>query len=294
MSNLREIKKRIVSVKKTRSITSALKMVAAAKFRKAQMLALQIRPYSFKIEELAKDIAKRTDIKHDFFTINENKKICIVVVTADRGLCGGFNTNLIRTAVNVVQENQSKGFEVDIFTIGSKGYNFFKARDYSICDQEIGVFDKLNINNAKLIGDKIRNLFVENQYNQIKIVYNQFKSAVQTIIDDKVLLPLSKQEIIEETNKNEPEVEEFSDYIYEPTAERVVDEILNKYIDNELYHILLESNAAEQGSRMTAMDAATDNANNVIEDLTLQYNKARQADITKELSEIVGGAEALK
>lgn len=284
MPSLKQIRRRIASVKSTQQITNAMKMVAAAKLRRAQENILKARPYSLKLRDVIRDLAAHTDRdRHPLLALREPKRLGIVVVTADRGLCGSFNTNIIREATKIIDSHETD--QAQLITIGRKGANFFRKREYDVIQHHIDIFRDLHFGNAMAIGESLIDLYNRQELDRVFLIYNEFKSAVQQFVISEQLLP-----VIPETP-----VEGYStDFIYEPSAAAVLDGILPRYVNIQLWRILLESNAAEQGARMTAMENATENAEEMISDLTLHYNKARQAAITKELLEVVSGAEGMQ
>ncbi len=284
MATLREIKRRIGSIKSTQQITKAMKMVAAAKMRRAQENILATRPYAFKIREMMQDLmAQSSNFQDPLMQEREIGRMYLVVVTADRGLCGAFNHNIIRRAVREIQEH--KEIETWIVPVGRKGYDYFSKRDYHIEKSFLDLFNKLEYHHAKEISKFLISEFLAGKVDSIKIVYNEFKNVAQQNLRVETYLPIPRQAA---------EITEVADYIFEPDHEEILRKLLPKFLDIEMWRVLLESYAAEQGARMTAMENATENAKELIYQLTLQYNKARQAAITKEISEIVGGAEALK
>lgn len=285
MASLKQIRRRIAGVTSTRQITRAMKMVAAAKLRRAQERMEEARPYSWKLREVIASLAEHagSDL-HPLLEIREPKRIGIVSVTSDRGLCGSFNSNISRRTLRVLNEFSSS--HVELFTIGRKGHDFFRKRDYNIYEYFPGVFHELEFSQASAIGDVITGQYINGKFDRICLVYNEFKNPVQQTIISEQLLPIEPRS----------EVTTWSpvEYIYEPDPMGVLDILLPMHVNNQVWRVLLESYAAEQGARMTAMENATDNADELISDLTLQFNKARQAAITKELLEIVGGAEGLR
>lgn len=286
MATLRDIKRRIHSVRSTQQITKAMKMVAAAKLRKAQERLLKARPYAYRLGQLLAHVAAKEDRSlHPLLAEREPKRVCVVIVTADRGLCGSFNANIIRRAKTEIDfyDNETKA---NLITIGKKGFEHFSKRGYDIIENYMKFFDELEFEHAVDISSLIQDMYQTKELDRVFVVYNEFKSAaVQRVIVEQ-LLPIQPQL---------PEIEKYPvDYLYEPSAGRIIDEICPKNLNIQIWRILLESYAAEQGARMVAMDAATDNAQEMIHDLTLYYNKVRQANITKEIAEIVGGAEALQ
>lgn len=284
MANIRDIKTRIESVKSTKQITNAMKMVAASKLRKAQNSIVRARPYADHINVMLRTLKrKNTKTQHPLLKdVPENGKKAFVVVTSDRGLCGAFNSNIIRKAMIFLNENP----ETDAICIGKKGFDYLKKHiSNEIKEKYIGLFNEMDFSVSKNVASFLLQLYLDEGYTKIEVLYNEFKSAIQQDIVVKQLLPIIPLES-----------EEISslDFIYEPDEKTIIEELGRKYIDVEIWRIMLESSAAEQGARMTAMDSATDNATELIGSLTLFYNRARQAAITKEIIEIASGAEALK
>jgi F-type H+-transporting ATPase subunit gamma len=286
MATLREIRTRISSVKSTQQITNAMKMVASAKLRRAQEKILATRPYAYKLQTVVGNLVARVEnIDHKMFTQRPVEKILLVVVTADRGLCGAFNANIVRRAVTEIQSSPDK--DISLFVLGKKGYEFFSKRLFHIFNHKIGFFNHLKFDNAFEIASILVESYMAGEFDQIDILYNEFKSAVRQDVTLEKFLPFEPNEEIKESASQ-------VDYLYEPDKVELLKAMIPKQLNIQLWKILLESNAAEQGARMTAMESATDNAEELISELTLHYNRARQAAITKEISEIVGGAEALK
>ncbi|MDI6802351.1 MAG: ATP synthase F1 subunit gamma [Bacteroidota bacterium] len=289
MPTLREIRRRIAGVKNTQKITKAMKMVAAAKLRRAQDAIISARPYARKIKELLQNLsANNQDFSNPFFAQREVKNVILVVVTSDRGLCGAFSSNIIRTTRQQINRYYSDpGCNLRLITVGKKGYDYFVKKEIKIESKHIGIFSHLDFRIAKNIITEISNSFLKGKCDKIEVIYNEFKTVAQQRIVIEQLLPIPLESI--QSKDSNP-----ADYIYEPSSKKIVDSLIPKHLNFQMWRILLESNAAEQGSRMTAMENATINANDLIRNLQLVYNKARQASITKELLEIVGGAEALK
>jgi len=285
MANLKEIRNRITSIGSTMQITSAMKMVSAAKLKKAQDAIAAMRPYSSKLTELLQNLSATldSDAGGAYSKQREVSKALIVVVTSNRGLCGGFNSSVIKEAVKNIEANY-QGVEVDLLTIGKKG-NDILSKTYPVIEARNDVFDDLTFENVAEIAEKMMNLYVDGTYDKIEIVYNQFKNAATQIPQVEQFLPIKPVE--GDTNAN-------ADYIFEPSKEEIVLELIPKSLKTQLYKSVRDSFAAEHGARMTAMHKATDNATELRDDLKLKYNKARQAAITNEILEIVGGAEALK
>jgi len=295
MATLRDIRRRIAGVKSTQKITKAMKMVAAAKLRRAQEAILQARPYARKMAEMLRHLSGKVDAaKYPLLTQRPVEKVAIVVVTADRGLCGAFNTNIVRAAVSHINNNYKELFaagNVKLFCIGRKGFDFFSKRNYEILSKQIGIFNSLNFGNARTIVKEIVDGYAAKKFDKVVVVYNEFKNAAQQRIAIELFLPIPPETV---EKGEEKKLRSLVDYIYEPSSEEIVSALVPKHLNFQMWRILLESNAAEQGARMTAMENASTNAKEMISSLELSYNKARQASITKELLEIVSGAEALK
>lgn len=290
MATLREVRSRIVGVKKTQKITRAMKMVAVARLRQAQQNVVSARPYARKIGELLRNLLGQVPAGHDVLLDDrEVRTVAVVVVTADRGLCGAFNTNLIRATQNMIATKYPgwlKDDRVRLFCIGKKGLDFFGKRGFRLAGRYPGVFQRLEFGTAKEIVRKIVDGFQAGEYDRVEVIYNEFKSTSQQRIVTEQFLPVPREQD-SAPGASRP------NYIYEPGQESLLRALLPRHLDFQIWRVLLESNAAELGARMTAMENATQNADEMIEALQLQYNKARQAAITKELLEIVSGAEAL-
>lgn len=289
MGNLKEIRVRISSVTSTKQITSAMKMVSAAKLRKAQEAIIQIRPYASKLSEILVNLSGSLDSadENPYAKQRQENNILIVVITSNRGLCGAFNSNVIKRAVSLANNeyaSQLKNNKVSFVTIGKIGHNFIRSRKYNIVSSHNEVFDKLTFKNVSAIAETIMQAFVKGNYDKVEIVYNQFKNAGTQVLTTEQFLPVKV-----ETNDKHT----VADYIFEPSKEYIVKELIPKSLKIEFYKAIIDSFAAEQGARMTAMHKATDNATELIRQLRLTYNKERQASITKEILEIVSGAEAL-
>lgn len=303
MATLREIKQRISGIKSTQKITKAMKMVAAAKLRRAQDAVVSARPYARKMKGLSNHLTGISDIStHPLLTTRAVNNVAIIVITADRGLCGGFNSNLIRSAVYHIQTNYSEmnaAGKVKLICIGKKGCDFFQKNDYKIAHRYLGIFQSLHFDHARSIINEIVKDFLSDEYDKVEIVYNEFKSIMQQRVIIDQILPITQivsQNPTSLTTNHSPLTTHHSpiNYIYERSIEAIISSLVPKHLNFRLWHALLESNAAEQGARMSAMDNATTNASELIRSLQLHYNKARQASITKELLEIVSGAEALR
>jgi F-type H+-transporting ATPase subunit gamma len=286
MANLKAIKKRIVSVKNTRQITKAMKMVSAAKLRRAQENVVAARPYAKKLGEVLGRLTAISDA--DASPLQQKREVkhaLLLVVTSDRGLCGGFNTNLCKAADRFVQEHKAEYPSLSVMTIGRKGYEYLKNRQ-KIYKNQTGVFTKLNYQSAALIAEEVINGFLAEEYDEVFLIYNAFRSVMAQDITLERLLPVAPP--VAAASEELPPV-----YIYEPDKEALLNELLPKNVEVQIYRSLLESTASEHGARMTAMDSASKNADEMIGKLTLQYNRARQAAITTELIEIISGAESI-
>ena len=285
MANLKEIRNRIGSIKSTMQITSAMKMVSASKLKKAQDAIIAMRPYSSKLTELLQNLSTTLDgeIGGAYTNQREISKVLLVVVTSNRGLCGGFNSSIVKETIRNIEENYSN-VSVDIFGLGKKGADVL-GKQYNVIETNNEIFDKLTFANTAEIAEKLMNLFVDGTYDKIEIIYNQFKNAATQIPQVEDFLPI-KAVAEGQSNSN-------TDYIFEPSKEEIILELIPKSLKMQLYKAVRDSFAAEHGARMTAMHKATDNAKELRDELLLTYNKARQAAITNEILEIVGGAEAL-
>lgn len=282
---LREIKGRIKSVQNTRQITKAMKMVAAAKLRRAQERAEAARPYAEKMREVVMSIAAGTSgAKHPMLQSRPVKKTGYVVITSDRGLAGGYNGNVLRMVSRTIDERHKSKDEYTIIVLGRRGRDFFKKRNYSVSEAVVNLSDSPTFADIKSVTRKAVQLFADEQIDQLYLVYNKFISAIQQDPTEVQLLPLSGIEKVEGTPT----------YDFEPSADEVLADLLPKYAETLIFSALLDAKASEQGARMTAMGSATDNASDMIDRLTLFYNRARQAAITQEIAEIVGGANALE
>ncbi|WP_418791126.1 ATP synthase F1 subunit gamma [Phosphitispora sp. TUW77] len=284
MASARDLRRRIKSIKSTQQITKAMKAVAAANLRKAQERVFEARPFAGKIREvLSRITSANSGVSHPLLEVREPKNICYVLITADRGLCGGYNANIIRMNAGLVNDKPGS-----LVTVGQKGRDFFRRRGYDIKSEFVGLGEEIPFGIAKEIGQTVVNYYVEGVFDEIYLIYTEFKSAMTQIPTIMKLLPVEPP-----AQKEGEKGAATMDYIYEPAPEELLAELLPKYIETTIYRALLESKASEQGARMTAMSSATDNASEIIDKLTLSLNRARQAAITKEISEIVGGANAL-
>ncbi len=292
MANLKEIRTRITSVKSTRQITSAMKMVSASKLRRAQDGIVQLRPYAEKLNTVLRNVGGSVDMEgNPYAEMRHPERILIVVITSNKGLCGGFNANVIKRSILLAEEKyavQLKNGRVDFFCIGKKGSDFLKAKKFRVIEDANHIFDHLTFDNAVPVINKIIHTFLNKQYDVVEIAFNKFKNAAVQILTTEQFLP------IQEKKDNKKEKGFDYDFIFEPSQELILINLIPKSLKTQFYSALLDSYAAEHGARMTAMHTATENATELIKEFTLQYNKARQSSITKEILEIVSGAEALK
>tara|TARA_B110000908_G_scaffold84041_1_gene100470 strand:- start:1151 stop:2005 length:855 start_codon:yes stop_codon:yes gene_type:complete len=282
MANLKEIRNRISSVSSTMQITSAMKMVSAAKLKKAQDAITAMRPYSNKLTEILQSLSSSMDSDNKFSQNREVKKVLIVSITSNRGLCGGFNSNILKKSAELANSTY-KDNDVSFVAIGKKG-NDFLQKSFNVDSNYIDIFDKLNMANVSLIAESLMSKFVNEEFDKIDIIYNKFKNAATQIVVNEQFLPISQNE---DTSNNN------LDYVFEPSKTEIIEELIPKSLKNQLFKAIRDSWASEHGARMTAMHKATDNATELRDDLKLVYNQARQAAITNEILEIVGGAEAL-
>ena len=285
MANLKEIRLRITSVGSTMQITSAMKMVSAAKLKRAQDAIIQMRPYANKLTELLKNLSASLDSSDGgvYTQEREIKNVLLVTVTSNRGLCGGFNAYIMKKAKALINEEFANA-KVSILSIGKKSSEHFTKNGFNVASTHDALFGDLTFDNVAIVAEGIMEQFVEGDYDKVVLVYNQFKNAATQIIMTENFLPVQAAD-------NDSEV--VVDYIFEPTKQEIVEQLIPKSLKTQLFKAVLDSHAAEHGARMTAMHKATDNASELKKDLTLTYNKARQAAITNEILEIVGGAEAL-
>lgn len=293
MATLREIRSHIVGVRSTQKITQAMKMVAAAKLRRAQDNIISARPYANKMKELLLNLVSKLD-ENSNPLIQEKmiSKILVIVVTSDRGMCGAFNANILKKTVDLIATNYSDAYKngnLELLCIGRKGHQFFSKRNYVIFKSYQNIFGKLDFSIAKEISETVVSAFTSGKFDRVDVVYNEFKSVIQQTVVSEQFLPLPK--IKEESEKH---IKSLVDFIYEPSAGKIIDDIIPRHLNTQIWKILLESNAAEEGARMTAMDNANENAKEMISELNLQFNKARQASITTEILEIISGANALQ
>jgi F-type H+-transporting ATPase subunit gamma len=296
MASLRSIRTRIKSVRNTQKITKAMKLVAAAKLRRAQDAVLRTRPYAQLLDELLGSIARaRAEAEmppHALMEVRDPKRIEIVLLTSDRGLCGGFNSNIIRRAQRFLSEEGPKYESIQFSTIGRRGRDFARKRGIATRKDYVGFFGRLRYSMAKEVADDLIREYTEHKLDAVYLLYNEFKSAISQQITLRQLLPIVAPEKQQQASRTSGFI--TPEHLYEPSRPALLEQLIPKQLAMQVWRALLESEASEHGARMTAMDAATKNANEMIGALSLQYNRARQAAITKELMEIVSGAEALK
>ena len=288
MANLRAIRKRISSVKSTQQITRAMKMVSAAKLRRAQDGINAARPYARRMREVIQAVAARAgEDAHPLLASRESKKLALLVVTSDRGLCGSFNSGLTRAVYRFLNEHRGEYEEITLFVVGRKGRDFFRRREIPIRKELLGVLGSVSRHHAETIANDLVGGFLAGEFDEVQIAFNEFRSAISQVVRFEKMFPIA----LESSGKTGGD---DVDYLYEPSREEILAKLLPKYVETMIFRILLESVAGEHGARMTAMDSATNNSVDMIARLTLQMNRARQATITTELTEIVSGAEALK
>ena len=291
MAGLKEVRTRIASVKSTRQITSAMKLVAAARLRKTQDRIVQLRPYANKLDEILANLYETLEgeVQHPLIEYRDPEKVLIVLITSNRGLCGAFNTNASKHALDLIGDQysaQNKAGQLSIMSLGKKGKDFLKTRGVDVAETNQEIFDDLNFKHTSAIADHLMEQFMNKAFDRIDFVYNQFKNAAVQNVVTETFLPL-KFEVSEKRKHN-------FDFIFEPNEEFLVQNLIPRTLRIKVFKMLLDSFTAEHGARMTAMHQATDNATDLIRELTLKYNKARQAAITREIMDIVGGAEALR
>lgn len=288
------IKKRISSVQNTRQITRAMKMVAAAKLRRAQEAIINSRPYAYRIYAILLSLFKKEGIEHPLLFVREEKKVRLIVIAGDRGMCGSFNASVFKEANKFLKLKEAAGIEVSVDAIGKKANDFMRKR-HSVSTFHEGLLGKATWSGASQIAEEVLSDYLEGHFDAIYIVYNEFKSAIQQKVIVERMIPVSTevpQGVVGVLKASEDE--RFKNYLFEPTQDEILNEIVPRHFKMQLFRCILESIASEHGARMSAMENATKNANEMISKLTLEYNKARQAAITKELMEIVGGVEAMR
>ncbi|TVR79214.1 MAG: ATP synthase F1 subunit gamma [Chitinophagaceae bacterium] len=292
-ANLKEVRNRIQSVKSTQQITKAMKMVSAAKLKRASDAIIQMRPYTEKLQEILSNIVStmEEEVSLDFSKERDPEKVLLVLVTSDKGLCGGFNSNNIKKAKGLIENEYADQFakgNVQLMFIGKKGFDYFKKNNIKGDTTYIDLFKNLNFNETSVIAEFIMEKFLDGTYDRIEVIYGKFLNAATQDFVVERFLPVPTIETGDNYSKTKV------DYLFEPSKEEIIEELVPKILKTQLYKAVLDSNASEHGARMTAMDKATENAKELVRQLNIDYNRARQAAITTELSEIVGGAEALK
>lgn len=288
MANLKEVRTRITSVSSTQQITKAMKLVSATKLRRAQNAIIQMRPYALKLNGILANLADSVEVDSlkVYFEPRKVKKVLLVVITSDRGLCGGFNSNVIKLTNQLVKEKYA-GKDITILPIGKKGGEFFARTNITVNADFRDTFLDLNGNNSFKIGEFLLDVYKNNKYDAIDLVYNQFKNAATVILTNEPFLPINVTNINGESSTGKK-----NDYIFEPSSVEILEELIPRILKTQLYRALLDSFASEHGARMVAMDKATENAGDLLKSLKVEYNRARQAAITTEISEIVSGAAA--
>lgn len=291
MASGKDLKRRIASVKSTQQITKAMKMVAAARLRRAQETIVRARPFSGSIKKTVQNLVRSEEIRevNALLTRREVRRVKVILITSDRGLCGGFNTNLIKRAEAMYRAEASKYDEFAFTCFGKKGYEALTLRNIPVAKYYQDFFKGISYAKVSVLADDLIDSFVNAEVDEIRILFAEFRSAISQIVTTTSLLPVSISD-----GENTVQTNGVTDFLYEPSRERVLEQLLPRYFKAKLYNAFLENFASEHGARMAAMDNATKNAGELIRKLTLEYNKVRQANITKELLEIVSGAEALK
>jgi len=283
MANLKDIRKRIGTIESIKQVTRAMKLVAAAKLRRAQANMEQARPYAGRINGVLKHILPDIDRStHELLTLRPAKRKAFVVFTSDRGLCGSFNTNILKKAHAII--NAAGKENSDLICIGRKGYEYFSKRGYHVLDHYADFWKDLNFSHATSMAGAVQNRYLRGEFDDVRVIFNEFKNVAQQQIVESHYLPLVLEDDDEQISR---------DYLFEPSKDEVVTSLVPRHLNVQMWRFLLESNAAEQAARMTSMEAATENAGDLIDSLRLEYNKARQAAITTEILEVVSGAEAL-
>jgi F-type H+-transporting ATPase subunit gamma len=294
MASLKEIRERKASVASTMQITSAMKMVSAAKLKKAQNAIVKFRPYAEKLKEILASVGDsiKDDEDNQYAVQRDKERILLVLITSNRGLCGAFNSNVIKATIQralTIYDRQMMAHQVDFIAVGKKGADFLRRKGYNVIFNGSEIFNDLTFDRVAELANMIMGLFTEGEYDHVDVIYNRFKNAATQILTEEQFLPIQVEQLAEESAHGS-----IADYIFEPSKEYIVQELIPRSLRLQIYKAVLDSNASEHGARMTAMHKATDNATELLKELSLQFNKARQASITSEILEIVGGAEALK
>ncbi|MDS1030332.1 ATP synthase F1 subunit gamma [Bacillota bacterium LX-D] len=289
MPGMRDIKRRIRSIQSTQKITKAMKMVAASKLRRSQVKVVEARPYSSKLQEVLGRLVNASEgYSHPLLEKKDSNKVGYLVITADRGSCGGYNANILRM---VDASNSDRKDQCEIIAVGKKSLDYLRRRGYNIIREYVDIGDEPNYIQARELAKEVAEIYLSGKISELHLVYTKFYSAIKQQPLDEVLLPIAGADVEQKSEENSNTYQ--AEYIYEPSAAAVLDTLLPRYLETLIYKALLESKASEQGARMTAMDAATNNAGEMIQKLTLTFNRARQAAITREITEIVSGAAAL-
>jgi len=291
MPTLRDIRKRLKAIQSTKKITAAMKMVAAAKMRKVQDRMLNFRPYASRMQTVLSDLARVSEREiHPLLYLRQRKTVEVIILTSDKGLCGAFNTNILKAGANYINTLKKDGVEVSVNVVGRKARDYFRRRNVPLRKQWLGLSGRITYANAQEIASDLSENYINETFDEVVVIYNEFKSMISQKVTFMKLLPVGTIEGGEE--QKEPSM--TADYLYEPSRAAIFERLLPKYIEIQIYRALLESSAAEEAARMAAMENATKNCSELITKVTLLANKVRQASITKELMDIVGGVEALK
>ncbi len=293
MANLQEVRTRIASVTSTRQITSAMRMVSAAKFRRAQAAIFGMRPYADKLASIIDSIDVDGDVQTPYHSVRKTERLLLVVVTSNKGLCGAFNANVIKNATTAIEEYQRQGIAVSVLSLGKRGSDAMaKVKGLSV-ESHDDLLDNATFDNVAALAERVMQDFADRKYDRVEIIYNKFKNTLVQILTNEQYLPIAAQSVAASRQVADKETSLRNDYIYEPTQEDILREMVPLTLRSTFYRIVLDSLASEHGARMNAMQKATDNATDLLKELNLSYNKARQAAITNEIIEIVSGADAL-
>jgi len=303
MPSRRDIKRRITSVQNTKKITKAMEMVAAARLRRAQQRIESTRPYALRMMEFITGLAPFIEVDREQFPLlkvhDEVRRVAVVALTADRGLCGAFNANIVRYAQSLMRGYREEGIEVDLVVVGKKGVGTFRFQRYALAQTYVGVTDKPTFLDAQAIANRLAQMYTSGQVDRVVLVFNHFKTAMEQRVEEQVVLPIQEQVVAQASAGRQAAapvpagLPMHLDFLFEPPAEVILNQLLPSYVEMAVYRALLESTASEHGSRMTAMRNASESAGEMIDKLTLAMNRARQASITQEILEVVAGADAL-
>lgn len=292
MATLRDLKKRIKAIRNTQKITKAMKMVAAAKLRKVQDRMLNFRPYAMRIRDIVSDLSMAVEREaHPILVVRPRKTVELLVVTSDKGLCGAFNANILRYASQQIAELKREGFEISISTVGKKAFDYFLRRGFKVRSSWVGLSGKVSYDSAKEIAQDLIDAYTNEKFDEVSLTFNEFKSLISQRLVSFKILPI---EGLVEIGGGEEIAQLGGSFIYEPSIESVFERLLPRYVEIQVFRALLESSAAEEAARMSAMENATKNCEDLVQRVTLRANKVRQEGITKELMDIVGGVEALR